>query len=890
MPMRHIWGRAFLCVSVARSCFVADFSFAASLSGGFPVPFDPSLAAYLSPKLRPYSSLRRSGSGKTSDSTMGEKGADAAAATKRLEALRLLLQGQQLDGMIVDDADAHGSELPASSFARRTFLSSFSGSNGLALVTREAALLWTDGRYFAQAEQQLPQGLWRLMKSDFGNTPTLSQFLRQNPQIRRLGVDGFSTSLGLLSQIREAGFSLARGGSTAQQEKQDSAGRQVVLLEKNLVDEVWGSLRPSHPNSTVYVHPKEYRGLSTREKVTKTLEAMAKEGADLLLLSVTNHGSGFRLNGYGLGVGAWRNEEGGYAALGHSLDEVAWLTNLRGSDPPNSPVFYSYALLVRSSSEASAGGPHKDSSCHWRLLVYTDPNRLLAPAKTELEKEGAILRPYEELASDLQHLFSWEARNHLQQQQQKEFGGQQQEREQQRGGQGGLVAAVDSLLSGGDGYLQEPSPKLKKQEALEAQQAAWLDPKINLAIHRIVADSRRLIVKDTPVAVAKASKDEVELRGMIEAHEDDGAALATFFCWFEKQLLANAGAAAIHQQQHLDHCEEECILTEFTLKEAVDAAREATGDVLHINLLLWLQLRLSALQVDAHLEERGTKGQSSLLFLFLPDPKTSLQLKASLSEPGGRLCVTVRGPGGCPLAQDEAPVFLLDSGGQYLTGTTDVTRTLHLGDPTEEQKEAYTLVLKGMIGLSAQKFPEGTRGPQIDALARQHLWNKGLDYLHGTGHGVGHFLNVHEGPIGISPRLTGVASLHEVKPGAVLSIEPGFYKDGSFGIRIENLAAVKPSSLTYRGRRFLQFESLTLVPIQARLIDTSLLTPQEAAWLDAYHREVFSRISSRLAAKEKKAPFRPPLPKAVSVTSEEVLTWLRRNTQPLEQLLQQDFS
>ncbi|CDJ60856.1 X-prolyl aminopeptidase, putative [Eimeria maxima] len=768
---------------------------------------------------------------------MGKSSVDTTTAARRLEALRLLLQAQQLDGIIVDDSDAHGSEIPASAFARRTFLSSFSGSNGLALVTREAALLWTDGRYFAQAEQQLPEGLWQLMKSDFGNTPTLSQFLKQNPQIRRLGIDGFSTSLGLLNQIRDAGFSLARGDCTTQQETQGGAGRQVVPLDRNLVDEVWGPQKPSYPNSTVYVHPEEYRGLSTREKVARTLEAMAKEGVDILLLS--------------------------------SLDEVAWLTNLRGSDPPNSPLFYSYALLVRGPLETSRG-TQKGNAWPWRLLLYTDPSRVSTEAKAELEKEGAILRPYEEVSSDLQLLLNWEARSHHQREQKKEDGRQQQDLQQQR--PAGLVAAVDSLLSGGDSHLQEPSPKLTRQEAVETQQAAWLDPKINVAIHRIVAESRRLIVKDTPVAVAKACKGERELKGMVEAHEEDGVALATFFCWFEKQLLANARAAATQQQEPLPG-EGECILTEFTLKEAVDAAREATCSLF-----------------------RGTSftsiscfGSNCALAHYRPDPKTSLQLKASLSEPGDGLCVTVRGPGGGVLAQEETPVFLLDSGGQYLMGTTDVTRTLHLGQPTEEQKEAYTLVLKGMIGLSAQKFPEGSRGPQIDALARQHLWNKGLDYLHGTGHGVGHFLNVHEGPIGISPRLTGVASLHEVRPGAVLSIEPGFYKDGAFGIRIENLAAVKPSDLIYRGRRFLQFESLTLVPIQARLIEASLLSPQEVAWLDAYHGDVYSRISSRLAAKEKKAPFCPPLPKAVSVTSEEVLAWLRRNTKPLEQLLQQEF-
>ncbi|CDJ39001.1 X-prolyl aminopeptidase, putative [Eimeria tenella] len=766
---------------------------------------------------------------------MVSRGVDAAAA-ERLGALRLLLQAHQLDGLIVDDADAHGSEIPARAFARRTFLSNFSGSNGLALVTRDSAFLWTDGRYFSQAEQQLPVGLWQLMKSDFGNTPTLTQFLKQETKIRRLGVDAFTTSLGLLSQIKEAGFNVQREAQT-HQGSQDASVRHIIPLDQNLVDEIWGVQRPVLPSSSVYAHPKEFRGLSTREKVARTVQTMAKEGADLLLLS--------------------------------SLDEVAWLTNLRGSDSPNSTVFYSYALLAKGPNVASTEDPHCAKPCPWRLLVYTDPTRVSSSAKAELETEGAVLRPYESLASDLQLLLTWNLR---QQQQLLQREHQQLPEDLQQQTHGGLLGAVDWLLAGGDETRHEPRSKLQITGALDERRAAWLDPKINLAIHRILADSKRLIVKDTPVSVAKAAKDEKELKGMAEAHEDDGVALATFFCWFEKQLLANARATMTPPQQQ-EHGGQECSLTEWTLKEAVDASREAMSDLF-----------------------RGTSfasiscfGSNCALAHYRPDPETSLQLKARMSEPQGLLCVTVRGPGGDPPAQNESPVFLLDSGGQYLTGTTDVTRTLHLGEPTDEQKEAYTLVLKGMIGLSAQKFPEGSKGPQIDALARQHLWNRGLDYMHGTGHGVGHFLNVHEGPIGISPRLTGAASLHEMQPGAVLSIEPGFYKDKAFGIRIENLAAVKPSGLSHRGRRFLEFDSLTLVPIQARLIDASLLTRQEIAWLDAYHQRVFTRISSRLTTKGKDFPFRPPLPQAVSVTSEEVRLWLKKNTQPLHELLQTEW-
>jgi Xaa-Pro aminopeptidase len=190
---------------------------------------------------------------------------------------------------------------------------------------------------------------------------------------------------------------------------------------------------------------------------------------------------------------------------------------------------------------------------------------------------------------------------------------------------------------------------------------------------------------------------------------------------------------------------------------------------------------------------------------------------------------------------DPKAIYLCDSGGQYLDGTTDTTRTLHFGEPAAKEKEAYTLVLKGNIALERIKFPKGTTGFAIDSLARQYLWSNGLDYRHGTGHGVGSYLNVHEGPIGIGTRVQYADVPLAV--GNVLSNEPGYYEDGSFGIRIENMMMVKEVETKFKfgDKPFLGFERVTMVPHCRKLVEVSLLTQDEKDFLNEYHKEVLEK-------------------------------------------------
>ena len=212
---------------------------------------------------------------------------------------------------------------------------------------------------------------------------------------------------------------------------------------------------------------------------------------------------------------------------------------------------------------------------------------------------------------------------------------------------------------------------------------------------------------------------------------------------------------------------------------------------------------------------------------------------------------------------DPKAIYLCDSGAQYLDGTTDTTRTLHFGEPTALERKAYTLVLKGVIALDTVVFPKGTNGLALDTLARQFLWSEGLDYRHGTGHGVGSYLNVHEGPIGVGTRVqyTEVA----LSAGNVISDEPGYYEDGNFGIRIENIIMCKEvkTEHSFGDRPWLGFEHVTMVPYCRKLIDADLLTGKERAWVDAYHEEILAKT------------------KGFFEGDERTLRWLERETAKL---------
>ena len=280
-----------------------------------------------------------------------------------------------------------------------------------------------------------------------------------------------------------------------------------------------------------------------------------------------------------------------------------------------------------------------------------------------------------------------------------------------------------------------------------------------------------------PCEYLKAIKNDAEIAGTRAAHLRDGAALCRFLAWLDRNAASGT-------------------LDEIAAAEQLEACRRDTG----------------ALK-DISFDTISGAGPNGAIVHYRVTRSTSRRL-----EPG--------------------TLYLVDSGGQYADGTTDVTRTLAIGTPTAEMRDRFTRVLKGHIAVAASRFPEGTTGAQLDTLARHALWQAGLDYDHGTGHGVGSFLSVHEGPQRISK--TGSVKL---EPGMVVSNEPGYYKTGAYGIRIENLVLVTPPAAVPGGEKpLLSFETLTLAPIDRHLIEPSLLTATETAWLDAYHARVASEV------------------------------------------------
>jgi Xaa-Pro aminopeptidase len=286
-----------------------------------------------------------------------------------------------------------------------------------------------------------------------------------------------------------------------------------------------------------------------------------------------------------------------------------------------------------------------------------------------------------------------------------------------------------------------------------------------------------------PCLLAKACKNVAELKGVRQAHMRDGLAVTRFLCWLD------------------------------------------TAD----------KRQLSEMSVAAKLEEFRKQSKE-----YLEPSFTTI----AGSGPNGAI-VHYRVSEASNRALDNNSLLLLDSGGQYADGTTDITRTVALGNPNAKMKEHFTRVLKGHIALARVVFPEGTTGGQLDALARQYLWQVGLDYDHGTGHGVGSYLSVHEGPQRIGKR-GGDAAL---APGMIISNEPGYYKAGEYGIRIESLVAVQ-EAFVQDGKRYFGFETITLAPIDLRAVELSLLTVEEKAWLKEYHRRVAEAHTSALGKEE----------------------------------------
>ncbi len=332
----------------------------------------------------------------------------------------------------------------------------------------------------------------------------------------------------------------------------------------------------------------------------------------------------------------------------------------------------------------------------------------------------------------------------------------------------------------GNGVRLEAPDALPAALAVQKGRKVLVDPALTSAWYfEALSEAGAAVIRGPdPAALPRACKNPVEIAGARRAHVRDGAALTRFLHW-----IATEAQSALPD--------------ELTIVAKLEGFREATG----------------ALK-DLSFDTIAGAGPNGAVVHYRPTTRTSRRLETG-------------------------SLLLVDSGAQYLDGTTDVTRTLAIGEPTAEMKERFTLVLKGHLALARVRFPEGTTGSALDALARAPLWSAGLDFDHGTGHGVGSYLGVHEGPQRIAKAPSSVA----LKPGMIVSNEPGYYKTGAYGIRIETLQVVTGAAPLAGGERpMLGFETLTLAPIDRRCVARSLLTDEERAQLDAYHVRVLAEI------------------------------------------------
>ncbi len=564
---------------------------------------------------------------------------------------------------IVPTSDPHLSEYLPPRWQTRVWLSGFDGSAGTLIVTAEHALLWVDSRYWEQADVQ--------------TASTGIEVMRVPAAASAAHVDWLAANLKSGAVVAVDGTILSLAAARTLQEK--LAPHQVKLrTDLDLVDRIWPD-RPAIPAAPIRAHDA-FEPVSRPEKLAAVRAQMKTAGADWHWLC--------------------------------TLDDIAWLTNLRGADVDYNPVFFAHLLI----------GPQ-------RAQLFVGAGKLEPELVQRLQADGIDVRPYDEAPTAL--------------------------------------------------------------AALPPDTVLLLDPKrFTFGLRALVPQSVRVVEMLNPSTLAKSRKTDAELANVRRAMEEDGAALAEFFAWFEDALARKEP------------------ITELTIDEQVTAARARRPGFVS-----------PSFTTIAGFNANGAAPH------YRATPEAHAVICDGKTEPRGWL--------------------LIDSGGQYDFGTTDITRVVAVGEPTSEQRRDFTLVLKGMIQLSVAVFPRGTRSPLLDTLARAPIWAAGIDYGHGTGHGVGYALNVHEGPHGITPHLPPEPAT-AMEPGMITSNEPGIYRPGHWGVRIENLLANVPAGPAIGGGEFgefLRFETLTLCPIDTRCILRELLRPDEIVWLNAYHAEVRRRIA-----------------------------------------------
>lgn len=618
----------------------------------------------------------------------------------RLEALRELMRERGMDAYLIPTADFHESEYVGEHFKCRKYMTGFTGSAGTALVTLDEACLWVDGRYYVQAAAQLKDSTVTMMKLGQEGVPSIGEYLED--KLSRGGCLGFdgrvvnaAEGLGLEERLEDKQVRIACG--------------------EDLVGMIWKD-RPPLSAEPAWVLAKQYAGKSAVHKIADVREAMKKAHTAVHVLT--------------------------------SLDDIAWLLNIRGNDIMYNPVVLSYAMVTMD-----------------QLYLYINPDVLQGKVYPYLKDEGK--NSAEEYPESGEHINAGEY---------PESGEQISVRE--------YLEDIGVTIMPYD-RIYDMVEKLRDTRVLLEK------GRVNYGVYRLLDPSNKVIDRMNPTSAMKAVKNETEIENEKKAHIKDGAAMTKFIYWMKK----NIGRIPMDEISVSDYLE---------------------------------QLRM---------EQEGCMGLSF----------------ATISAYGANAAMchySATSDSNIPL--EPRGLYLIDSGGQYYEGTTDITRTIALGPVTEEEKEHFTLVLMSMLRLGDVKFLHGCRGLSIDYAAREPLWSRGLNFEHGTGHGVSYLSSVHERPNGIRFKMVPERQDNGIlEAGMITSDEPGIYIEGSHGIRTENLTLCVNDEKNEYGQ-FLRFEYLTFAPIDLDAVDRKLMTDRDVELLNQYHRQVYEKISPYLDEDERK--------------------------------------
>ena len=582
----------------------------------------------------------------------------------RVSALRKIMEDKNIDAYIIPSADNHQSEYVGEHFKSRKFISGFKGSAGTVVITKNQGGLWTDGRYFIQAEKELQGSGIDLFKMGEENVPTVNEFVKSHIKSGgTLGFDGRVIAAGEGQELKEL----------------LSEKNVIIKYDEDLIDMIWED-RPPLSEEKAFALDVKYAGESFESKINRIRNVMKENNATMHVVT--------------------------------TLDEIAWIFNIRGNDVSYTPVVLSYAVITLD-----------------KAYLFINENKLSEEIKDNFKKANIEIKPY----NDVYH------------------------------------------------FIKNVNEK----------EVIMLDPeRINYSLYNNIPQNVKTVEIENPAVLMKAIKNETELKNIKNAYIKDGIACTKFMYW----LKNNVGKMTI---------------SELSASEKL------------------LQLRKEQEGfVDLSFETIAGYKEHAAMMHYAATEESDYEIKSE-------------------------HMLLVDSGGHYLEGTTDITRTYVLGEISDELKTHFTAVLRGMINLSMAKFLHGCRGYNLDILARGPMWDMGIDYKCGTGHGVGYMLSVHEGPSGF--RWYIVPSKHETTPfeaGMVITNEPGIYKEGSHGIRIENQLVVKKLEKNIDGQ-FMAFDSITMCPIDLDGINPSLMNEKEKAYLNEYHKNVYDTISPYLDEDER---------------------------------------